>query len=249
MPAQTQNKPSSQQMDEMEYDSAEEKKATPARRPVNNGLSFLKTAGIVAACVVALLAGTILRFNSTLFLEHREEEGFLTPEEYILVDPETGEPGQNIRTIGLHPMHTWDGTGLETVRGIGHGSSWQDVVDAYGDVYAYRINYQPYSNGEYDYSKNVRIDGPIKVSDFDEQYVKTGLCNPDTDRIYIRFQLWHDTVHVYYTEEEQQSPAARQNNTPWYLIPIVPNSADRDFELTISTIPEEGVEYASTFYF
>ena len=141
MPAQTQNKPSTQQMDEMEYDSAAEKTAAPAGRPVNKGLSILKTAGIITACVVALLAGTILRFNSTLFLEHREEEGFLTPEEYILVDPETGEPGQIIRTIGLHPMHTWDGNGMETMRGIGHGSSWQDVVDAYGDVYAYRINF------------------------------------------------------------------------------------------------------------
>lgn len=233
----------------MEYESPEETKTVSSGRPVKKWVSALKTAGIIAACTVSLLAGYILRFNTTLFLEHREEEGYLAPEEYILVDPETKEPGQNVRTIGIHSMHTWDGNGMETMRGIGHGSSWQDVVDAYGDVYAYRINYQPYDSGEYDYSKNIRIDGPIKVSDFNEQYVKTGLCNPDTDRICIRFQFWHDTMNIYYTEEEQQNSGTRQNHTPWYLIPVAPRSPDRDFELSISLIPDEGVEYASTFYF
>lgn len=249
MPAQTQNRQTSAHpADEFEESSAANGTASKGRK-ANRGISFIKVFLIIIACVFSLLAGNILHFNSTLFLEHREEEGYLLPEEYILVDSDTGEPGQNVRTIGLHSMHTWHGNGMRTARGIGEGSSWQDVVDAYGDVYAHTISYQPGFTGEYDYSKDVRIDGPIKLSDFNEQYVKTGLCNPDTDRIWIRFQFWHDTINIYYTEEDAKNSKSRKSSAPWYIAPMIPDDPDRDFELTISLVPNEGVEYVSSFFF
>ena len=245
MPAEIQEKPSVKPMDKTEHASMETPVSKGTKPDRNTG--FLKVFCVIVVCLFCLIAGNLVRSNSTLFLEHRTENGYLAPEEYILVDSKTGKPGQNVRTIGLHSMSTNHEYRMRTTRGIGKGSSWQEVVDAYGDVYAYRICYQPDFTGTYDYSKDVWIQGPITLSEFDEQYVKTGQCNPDTDRIWIRFQFWHDTTNIFYTPEEWQNPN-RKTSTPWFLTPVSSGNSDRHFELTFSLIPDEGVEYVSSYF-
>ena len=132
MPAEIQEKPSVKPMDKTEYDSMETPVSKGTKPDRNTG--FLKVFCVIVVCLFCLIAGNLVRSNSTLFLEHRTENGYLAPEEYILVDSKTGKPGQNVRTIGLHSMSTNHEYRMRTTRGIGKGSSWQEVVDAYGQM-------------------------------------------------------------------------------------------------------------------
>lgn len=156
-------------------------------------------------------------------------EGYLSPVDYILVDEVSGKPVQNLHAL-FHPaMSSLDH--MITNRGIRTGSSWQDVLNAYGEFTVRSITFHPGCKDlrSIRYDNAVFVNEPMKLSEFETKYVLSGLCNPNTDRIYISFELPHDGFRLYYPPEEQ-------NNA---------NSHKKAFRLSISCLADKGVNYIS----
>jgi len=255
MPVQSQKKPEqknpfSQDWEEKKKQSSQQSQKVAASADV--GLKkFLMILGGVTACMISMLAGVSFRNENTLFLENRTMEGYLAPEDYILVDKTTGQPAQKVRSMHLKPMHSWDGNGMITNRGIGEGSTWQDVLDAYGDVHITSVTYyQNYiDNYSVDYSDALHVRESILLADFDREYVQTGQCDPERDKIFLHFELYHDGRHLYYSEKELNEAIDRYYDNPFHFDPVTPYPRDNDFELSFSLVPEEGVEYVATYYY
>lgn len=246
MPVQYQKRPEANDFrDAYEAEPQRSPKARNVKKPL--GKSLLLLLAIPLLCLSFFL-GRMFREENTFFLEERTVDGYLSPQDYILVDEDTGEPGQKLRSLHLEHMSSSDY--MATNRGIRRGSSWQEVVDAYGDDHAVYISYTPDCLGadSIDHEKDVDVEGPVTVSEFNESYVKTGKCNPDTDRIYIEFELCHDGYHLYYTEEELQKAIDAYYDMPSFMHFKYPYPGWNNFELSISLYPGEGVTYISTYY-
>ena len=249
MPAEYHKKPNIQ---DTEYDSIslQEEDTPPAgsakKKPFR--IRWLLIIAVPLLCFITFAAGILMRNENTFFLENRTAEGYLTPQEYILVDEETGKPGQNLHSMNLQSMSSHDR--MMTSRYIQEGSSWKDVVNAYGDVHANRITYFPNADADasVSYKDGINVYGSMTLAEFDRDYVQTGRCDPDTDRIYVRFELWHDGYHLYYTEEEVNKAIEAYYKQKGLFQFKTPYPNHNNFEMIISIWPSEGVTSITTFY-
>ena len=125
--------------------------------------------GVLCAAVLAVTVRTAYN-NSTLFLEDRSAEGYLSAEDYVFY--QDGEAMQNVRSISFQDdyISQYSDEGVTTSRGITYGDSWEDFVKAYGDVRC-----------EYVWYHRVLKDGSNNYS-FDETQF------PETDGILIKMK-------------------------------------------------------------
>ena len=159
------------------------------------------TAGIIALCILSILLGIYMRTETTVFMERRALDGYLPAEEYVLEREDSGRPVQNIRSFAYRDTLSTvgNGAGLETSRGIRPGSSWEDVVDAYGDLRTRDI--QVYKK---DSDNALLLKGGMTICEFDEAYVKTGKVNFSEDDVGIRFSFSTDGKKICYNSSEEE---------------------------------------------
>ena len=252
MPAQSQSRPSTtDELEELVQNLQSDEKRTQTSNAANSwDRRFFRLILVIVLCVICFRAGIALRHERSFHLNHDVRDGYLSPMDYVLVDSSTKEPGQQLFTLNLRSMSSVDDPSLMTTKGIQNGSSWQDIVDAYGEITVSSITYNPdcYDLSTINYANDVTVSEPMTIAEFDRNYVQTGLCNPDTDRIYMRFELFHDGYHLYYSRQELDSKSPSSDDLPWYLRLAGPLPKDHKYELSISLLPGKGVNYISTYY-
>ena len=188
------------------------------KRPSLSGKIF-RGAGIAALCLLFLEGGIHLRSDTTLFLEKKTQDGCLPAEEYVLCDPETGQPVRALRSFQFQSDLVYDGGRqvLKTSRGIAPGSTWQEFLDAYGDVTLYSIYAIPYGpDGREDWdAEGIYLYEPVTVREFDQKYIQSGIIDPDSWRIDAEFRVLSDGVHLYYQPREQEAVMSRYYSSFW----------------------------------
>ena len=253
MKAQEMNQPSFRNPFDEEEENELKTKLHAKRAPKEHSAAgkVFMILGVITACVICMVLGMTVRNSTTLFLEKRTMEGYLAPEDYILLDKETGKPVHDVRTLSFKTMHSWDENGMMTNRGIRNGSSWDDFVDAYSDITADSFTYYKNSPNSYtvDYSDSIYLYEPMTVAEFEEQYRKTGEFDPETDRIYVDFELYTDGIHLYYTEEELQAALDKYYDSPFFIQPVAAYPRNNAFHMGITLSPEGGVEYIVSSYY
>ncbi|MBO7703760.1 MAG: hypothetical protein J6S26_04870 [Solobacterium sp.] len=181
--------------DEAEETEEKELQAPAKKKP--KLLLFLVTAAIAVLCV---MNGRYVRENTTLFMNDRTPEGYLPLKEYELIDPETGEVIQKVRGTSYNDIYAfgYSQTQYVTSRGIGNGSSWDEFVEAYGDCRSEFIFASPALSisGNRETEKYFCYD--MTVREFDEQYIKSGIINPQYYTIHISFGVYTDGFNVQY---------------------------------------------------
>lgn len=182
------------------------RKTKPKREKKPFHLSAGGIIGVITACAICLGAGHYIR-NSTLFMEKRTVDHYLPVEEYVFVDEDTGKYVQDVRTLKFDNKYVYEGgrsSYLRTSRGLKPGDSWEKFVQEYGEFYADTIYTSPVGEDGYTIydPDSVHIYDPMMVKDFDEQYVKTGIVDPDKMQISVNFRVRTDGVKLYYTETE-----------------------------------------------
>ncbi|MBR2760122.1 MAG: hypothetical protein IKD66_03030 [Solobacterium sp.] len=248
MRAQEQKQPETRNL----FTDSEEETSTSAHSPKKRkGMGFFAVLGVITACFICTGVGMALRRDTALFLEKRTVDGYLAPEDYILISRDTGEPVQNVRSFRIKTMHTWDGSGLMTNRGIAEGSSWEEFVDAYSDVHADSFTYYKNSPDNYsvDYSDGIYLTEPMTIAEFSREYCGSGQFDPKTDRIYVNFELNTDGIRLYYTEQELREALDKYYDTPSVLQPFVSYPRASTFNMSFVISPKEGVQYISSSYY
>ena len=234
------------------FDDSEEEKTVrkPAPEPKKAG-RFFTVLGVITACVICTAVGIAARQSTTLFVEKRTVDGYLAPEDYILVREDTGKPVQNARSLSLKHMHSYDNGGMRTTYGIREGSPWELFADAYSDIHADNITYYKNTPDSYsiDYSNSVYLTDPITIAEFNQKYVETGEVNPETDRIYVDFQLYTDGFHLYYTQKELNDALDKYYDTPALLQPVTQYPRSSSYNMTVVFSPDEGVQYITSSYY
>ena len=159
---------------------------------------------VIGAAVVLTIAFMFyihVKNDTTMFMEHRASDGHLPAEEFVLSRQDTGKPTQDIRTLTFNNIGaTADSNDNKyvTSRGIGPGSTWQEFVDAYGDVEMKDIQVA---------TKEIREDGTSLLKGytprtFDEKFVKSGQVVPGEDIMVIRFSFYTNGDKVWYSDAE-----------------------------------------------
>ncbi len=207
MSTQSQNSPERQSFFTDEEEVQETRRPGRERRPekkppAKNRSHYMKLFFSLLA-VTALGFGTKAAYrNSTLFLEDKVQAGYLPVDQYVLY--EDGRPVQKVRKLHYtdHYVSTYRDSGLEAPFGIGVGTDWDTFVEAYGDYYFQDLYYMPVdSRGFWDYEDMTFIEGDMKVSDFDRDYVRTGAVDPSRDGINITFSVQYMGNSVIYESD------------------------------------------------
>ena len=165
--------------------------------------------------ISALVIGLIGRFfinDSTLFVDTNTKvpKYYLPINDYILVNKDTKEPIQNIKTLNFKSyIDSYDyGYNLETTKGISCKSSFEDFIKAYGDyIVTYISCYNVTSNN---YEDSIYLHN-IKLSAFYNDYILSGKCNLDDYNIYINFTVYTRLNKVYYTQKEKDEASQNEN--------------------------------------
>ncbi len=163
---------------------------------------------------IAVLAATVLAvsaraaYNSTtLFLEDRSVDGYLSVEDYVFY--EDGEAVQNVRSMHFEDdyISKYSNEGVTTSRGITYGSSWEEFVEAYGDD---RCDYIWYRHVTKDGNRNYQFEDTqfpdtdgMKISDFDRQYIKSGEIDLNENSITVVFSVDYGGNKLFYTPKEK----------------------------------------------
>lgn len=203
MSTQSQNSPERQSFfaeeEEQETRRTKQKRQPEKKQPVKDRRHYMKY-------FFSLLAVTLLGFgtkaayrNSTLFLEDKVQNGYLPVDQYVLY--EDGSPVQKVRKLHYADQYVtaYRSTGLEAPFGIAVGTDWDTFVEAYGDYYFQDLYYMPVDrHGFWDYEQMEFIEGDMKVSEFDRQYVRTGKADLTRDGINITFSVHYIGNSVIY---------------------------------------------------
>ncbi len=161
------------------------------------------------AVLIATVLAVSIRFaynSSTLFLEDRQVDGYLTIEDYVFY--QNGEAMQNVRTTNFNDdyISKYSGTGITTSRGITYGDSWEDFVEAYGDVHCEYIWYrhvEPNGERSYDFEETQFPDtSGMTIAEFDKRYIQTGEIDLNENSISVVFRAEYGGNKVMYTERE-----------------------------------------------
>lgn len=168
----------------------------------------MKHKGLILYILAGLFVGTIGRVlinESTLLINTNTlvPESYLPIEEYVLIDSKTNQAVSNIKCIEYEYKstgYTYD-DGLKTSKGINAKSTWDEFVDAYKDYYVGYIICTRVVEGEETYDNNIYLDN-IKISDFINEYIDTGIVNVDDYNIHVNFSVYTRLNKIYYLEDE-----------------------------------------------
>ena len=162
--------------------------------------------GVLCAAVLAVTVRTAYN-NSTLFLEDRSAEGYLSAEDYVFY--QDGEAMQNVRSISFQDdyISQYSDEGVTTSRGITYGDSWEDFVKAYGDVrceyvWYHRVLKDGSNNYSFDETQFPETDG-MKISDFDKKYIQSGQIDLNENNMTVVFCVDYGGNQLYYTPKER----------------------------------------------
>ncbi len=173
----------------------------------------LPLSSILWVIVFIMFIVTWLFYHTTLFVSYRPGvEDYLPVEEYRLYDSHNSSEDilRSLTDVGYNTS-LFSPNGLRhTSRGIQPGASWEEFVEAYGDVRA-----QSYS--AYDFSEDEHSDeyyethyvNDMTVREYDEQYIKTGIINMDKEELDIVFSFSTQGNDIIYTEEERDKMLER----------------------------------------
>ena len=209
MSVQSQNSPERQTLF-IEDEETEVHRTTAERKTVTKKPEK-KTRKHYMKLFFSLLLAAVLGFgtrsayrHSTLFLEDKVQDGYLPIDQYVVY--RDGVPEGNVRALNFRNSYNTVYNireGVTAPGGITVGSSWDEFVEVYGDLYFSQLYYMPVSRGGYwEYEEMQYIDGNMKVSDFDRDYVKTGVVDLETNGIDIEFSVQYMGRDVMYENNE-----------------------------------------------
>lgn len=185
---------------------------------------------ILIVALIAVVLFRILANYTTLLVNVNQDvpEGYLPLKDYVLVDGNTGIQSASIRSLNYGDHYTFydSNNGLETTKGISCDSSWEDLLEAYGDYKASSISATlPYNSAEYNSPQNVYEDD-MTLNEFNEKYIQTNQISLDTHNIHVYYSASARLTKVYYTQEEQYN-LYDKNHAFW-------NFKEHSFQLSIS---------------
>ena len=203
-----QNDPFLQQEEEPEQTEQQTKQPKRSHKLRKAALA----AGIAGLAVIYAALGHYIRTNTTLLMKHTVQEGYLPADDYQLIDDSTGKTAQHIRSTEYPCIYNTEFSENQyvTSRNIKIGSDWNSFVEAYGDYRTGIIQATPLVKVK---NKDPYFLFDMTVSDFDEQYVKTGIVNPNEYSLSVTFTFYTDGYNVLYSwddVEENRSDYAQQ---------------------------------------
>ena len=162
--------------------------------------------------IVLGLTGRVIINQSTLLVDINTPvpDGFLPINDYVLIDKNTKEPVQKIKTLKYeYENDSYDySSNLETTKGIDANSTFEEFVDAYGDYVATYILCHKVTGDDYNDDINLHN---IKVKTFYDEYIKTEKCNLDDFNININFSCYTQMNNVYYIQREYEKLRDNEN--------------------------------------
>jgi len=179
-----------------------------SKQPVKKDRKYYLKRFTAILCATILAVSVRTAYNSsTLFLEDRSVDGYLSVEDYVFY--QDGEAMQNVRSLSFDDdyISRYSDEDITTSRGIKYGNSWEDFVKAYGDV---RCEYIWYRHVTKDGNKNYAFeetqfpdtDG-MKIADFDRQYIQSGEIDLNENNITVVFSVDYGGNKLYYTPAEK----------------------------------------------
>ena len=191
-----------------ESDFGIEEKKTTTRNDKPTGKLRPILLGLAVVVGIGAFAWTRTFNNSARYIDvNYAPDGYLAPVDYVLIDVESGEPNQDITSIFYEDeysfMSSYNDQDLMTSKGLKTGDSWEDFVEKYGEYTAYSI-YTTHVDSEYDdYSQEDYYSlYDIKVKDYDEQYIKSGIVSLDENYISVSFEFNVKGRDIAFTEDE-----------------------------------------------
>ncbi len=243
-----------------EPESEKEQKTKTSGKEKNRSYYLRMIAYVLAVTILGYGLRGAIKYNR-FFLQDNPAENYLDLDEFALIDSDSGEAVSNVRGLSYDDQYVsyWDEKRIETSRGITIGSSWEDVVEAYGDIVCRNIYYYDYSDffdGDYSTDTHTYINEPITVSEFNEKYVKTGLCDPARNYITLSFEAELIGNQIVYTDAQYYDVFEDVYSSPWYS--VMGNSPRRGwYDLNIDVappgvipqLPDGGVANLSSSYY
>ena len=173
----------------------------------------LPLSSILWVIVFIMFIVTWLFYHTTLFVSYRPGvEDYLPVEEYRLYDSHNSSEDilRSLTDVGYNTS-LFSSNGLRrTSRGIQPGASWEEFVEAYGDVRAQSYSADDFSEDEHsDEYYDTHYVNDMTVREYDEQYIKTGIINMDKEELDIVFSFSTQGTDIIYTEEERDKMLER----------------------------------------
>ncbi|MCR5229006.1 MAG: hypothetical protein K6D03_02670 [Solobacterium sp.] len=207
---------------EPEEENIQEKTGKSAEK--NRSYYLKKAAAVIAVAVLGYSLRAAVKYNH-FFLQDNPADNYLSAEEFPLINSESGKSLSNLRSFSYSDQYTgyWDPDSdtVETSRGIRMGSSWEDIVQAYGDCTCSSIYYYEDTSdisGGYSPDNYIYLYDPITVSEFNEKYVKTGICDPHKYFISLTFEAELIGSQIVYTDAQYNRTMKELDSNPWYGI-------------------------------
>ena len=169
----------------------------------------LPVSSILMVLAFIMFIVTWLFYHTTLFVSYRPGvEDYLSAEEYRLYDSHNSSEDilRSLSDVGYNTSLISSNDLRHTSRGIRPGASWEEFVDAYGDVRARSFNAYDFSDpdehsDEY-YDTHYVYD--MTVREYDEQYIKTGVIDMEKEELNIVFSFDTQGTNLAYTEQERE---------------------------------------------
>ena len=224
---------------------------------------------VLLSVLTVAVAYTGLQFynKTALFVDKSTApEGYLPIEDFLLVD-ENMEPTDSLNSLFFEDQWIYRdysdySDARSTTFGLAPGASWQEFVELYGDYTAYSIHIEPvesipYSLRDSEYYESHYLEY-VKVSDFDRDYIQSGLVNLKDNSVYVTFHasVWGNKIA--YSEQEYDELVDRHYGSMWPDGSIVDPQLQRyDLEFDFYPAsrygyedqPDGTLEYISTYHY
>ena len=169
----------------------------------------LPVSSILWVLAFILFIVTWLFYHTTLFVSYRPGvEDYLPAEEYRLYDSHNSGKDilRSLSDVGYNTSLISPNGLSHTSRGIRPGASWEEFVEAYGDVRASSFNAYDFSSEEEytDEYYDTHYVYDLTVREYDEQYIKTGIIDMDKEELDIVFSFDTQGTDIIYTEQERE---------------------------------------------
>jgi hypothetical protein len=129
---------------------------------------------LIAFAFVSVEIGLYARSHNHIPEMRTAEPGYLSLNEYVLIDTATGEKTQILTNAQFtsETTFTFGFKQYETVRGLKPGDSWEAFVKAYGDCIPEKIEIESAEGKE-----EIQIEPGITIEQFDQNYIRSGRVN------------------------------------------------------------------------
>jgi hypothetical protein len=172
---------------------------------------------LIAFAFVSVEIGLYARSHNHIPEMRTAEPGYLSLNEYVLIDTATGEKTQILTNAQFtsETTFTFGFKQYETVRGLKPGDSWEAFVKAYGDCIPEKIEIESAEGKE-----EIQIEPGITIEQFDQNYIRSGRVNFAEDRADLWFFTATDGLNLYYTEDQYHTLQEKFNDSPRILHPL-----------------------------